>query len=78
MAKKPEILEVAFKPAKGGVVSETRTRTPRGGQGGGPSFEHDSEQGVHPTMEHAVAHLKSSLGHCFGAAPEAEVEEPKE
>lgn len=65
MAKKPELLEVSYRPAKGGVVSETRTRTKRSGQGGGPDFDHESETGVHPSLEHAQAHMASVLSDCF-------------
>lgn len=67
MAKgKSEVCEVSFKPAKGGLVSETRTKSKRGGQGGGPDYDYETENGVHSTLEHASKHLKSTLGHHFG------------
>ena len=77
-ARKGEVLGIEFKPAKGGLVSETHMRYKRGGQGGGPDWDHESETGVHPNMEHAHAHLEAMMGHCFGAGeakePNAEVE----
>ncbi len=50
--------EVTFRPAKGGhSISSTRFKTARGGQGGGPSFDYNSEETMHPTAEHAAKHL---------------------
>lgn len=60
--KKPELVEVAYRPAKNGIISETRTRTPRGGQGGGPDFDHDTEMGVHANAQDAQAHLGKLMG----------------
>jgi hypothetical protein len=80
MAKNGEVCEVSFKPAKGGVISETRTKMKRGGQGGGPDYDYKTENGVHPSMEHASAHLKSTLGHSFTdteAEENAEANPPK-
>lgn len=68
MARKPEVVGIEFKPAKGGMMSETRTRQQRSGQGGGPLMEHDSEMAIHPTMDHAKAHLEKCMGHCFGSS----------
>jgi hypothetical protein len=59
---KRELLEVSYRPAKGGLISETRTRTPRGGQGGGPDFDHETEQAVHKNLKHAQAHLAKCMG----------------
>lgn len=72
--KKPKIIAMEFRPAEGGMVSETHTETPRGGQGGGPMMDHDSETAVHGSMEHAVAHMKKHMGHCFKGGGEAEAE----
>lgn len=62
---KPEVKEVSFKPAKGGVVSETRKEVKRGGQGGGPMHDYEHETAVHPDMESAHAHLSAMMSHCF-------------
>lgn len=64
--KKPEVTGIEFRPAQGGMMSETHTRTQRSGQGGGPLMEHESEMAIHPSMEHAKAHLEKCMGHCFG------------
>lgn len=62
---KPTVTSVEFRPAKGGVVSETRTETKRGGQGGGPMCDYDSATAVHPTLESAADHLKKHMGNAF-------------
>ena len=72
---KPEVVAVEFRPLKeGGVMSTTRTETKRGGQGGGPSMDYESEDRAHSTMEDAHAHLTKCLGHCMpeGKADEAD------
>lgn len=62
---KPEIEGVHFKPAKGGLISETSMKFKRGGQGGGPMHDYEHETAVHPTMEHAQAHLAKMMSqHC--------------
>lgn len=66
---KREVEAVEFRPAKGGVISETKTKVHRGGQGGGPDYDYEREETGHPTHEHAAAHLKKMLGHAFGQAP---------
>jgi hypothetical protein len=71
MTRKGEVTEVGFRPAKGGVVSETRRRFKRSGQGGGPDFDHETETAVHATPESAAAHLKTVLGHAFAESTEA-------
>ena len=78
MARKREVVAIEFKPAKGGIASETHFREHRGGQGGGPLMEHESEMGVHPDMASATAHLEKHLGHCFGSAEHHEPAEEKE
>lgn len=62
---KSTITGVDFTPAKGGVISTTSMKTKRGGTGGGPDYEHKSEQTIHPTLEHAQAHLKAKMGGFF-------------
>lgn len=65
---KSTIESVSFRPAKGGVISETSHRTKRSGQGGGPMHDYDHETAVHPSMEHAQAHLGKMLGDCYGSS----------
>lgn len=65
-SRKGETVGVEFKPATGGIISTTHMRFKRGGQGGGPDFDHEHEEAVHPTMEHAVGHLRTTLGGVFG------------
>lgn len=67
---KPEVKEVSFKPAKGGIVSETRKEVKRGGQGGGPNYDYEHETAVHPTIESAHAHLTAMMGHAFAGKEE--------
>jgi hypothetical protein len=72
-----KVCEISFRPADtGGAESETRTEYKRGGQGGGPDVEYDHETGIHPTLEHAVKHLKETLGPHFGNLKEPGPEEP--
>lgn len=76
MGKPGKVCEISFRPAEGGAVSETRTEYKRGGQGGGPDVDYDHETAVHPTLEHAVKHLKAALGPAF-AGQHAEEPEPE-
>lgn len=69
---KGEVKEVSFKPAKGGIVSETRREFKRGGQGGGPSHDYEHETAVHPDMKSAHAHMAAMMGHCFKGEKEGE------
>jgi hypothetical protein len=73
---KKELVSVELRPAKGGVISRTNMKTSRGGQGGGPSYDHNSEETVHPTMEHMQAHIGKMMGMAFpkGAEPTPEPE----
>jgi hypothetical protein len=68
---KGEVQEVSFRPAEGGLVSETHTKFKRSGQGGGPDFDHERETAIHPTIEHAHDHLSAMLGHHFGTEKKA-------
>jgi len=72
--RKPGHVEsISFRPAEGGLVSETTTKYKRGGSGGGPDSEYDRETGIHPTIEHAIAHLKETMGHHYkGGKPAKE------
>lgn len=54
---KRTVESVEFRKAKGGVISETRFKTARGGQGGGPDCDYNHETAIHTTAEHAQAHL---------------------
>jgi hypothetical protein len=73
--RKGRLCEISFRPAEGGAISETRTEYKRGGQGGGPDVDYDHETAVHPTLEHAVKHLKKELGPHFHEEPEEEDED---
>lgn len=65
--KKPgQVMGVRYEPADGGMVSHTETRFARGGQGGGPEYDHETKPGVHKSMASAVKHLKATMGDCFG------------
>jgi hypothetical protein len=72
---KGRLCEISFRPADGGAISETRTVYKRGGQGGGPDVDYDHETAVHPTLEHAVKHLKKELGPHFQEEYEGEDED---
>lgn len=72
---KGEVESVQFKPAKGGVISETRHKIKRGGQGGGPLHDYEHETAVHPTIESAHAHLTAMMGHSFAGKAEEKEEE---
>jgi hypothetical protein len=75
---KTAIESLEYKPADGGVVSETRSKVSRGGSGGGPSYDYDHKTAVHSSLEDAKAHLESCLGHCFAGSKEESVREPDE
>lgn len=74
MGKPGKVCEISFRPAKGGAVSETRTEYQRGGQGGGPDVDYEHETAVHPTMAHAVNHLKNHLAEAFPQGDRSSVE----
>ena len=75
---KPEVVRISFEPAEGGLVSETHMKYKRGGQGGGPDYDHETERGIHSTMEDAQAHLEEHFGKHFGAKKAAKAPEPPE
>ena len=75
MAKKSEIDGMTLRPASGGVVSETTTKTKRSGQGGGPSHEYETETAVHPSAEHLMGHIQKHMGDCFGDGHEESKDE---
>lgn len=54
---------VEFRPAKGGLVSETRMAEK--GDKFGPSFKR--ETGIHPSIGHAKRHLDMLFGKNVGA-----------
>jgi hypothetical protein len=74
---KSTVEHLSFRPAKGGVISELSMRTKRSGQGGGGMHDYESETTVHPTMEHAKAHLEKHMGDCFGGSEKSEASEGK-
>jgi hypothetical protein len=51
--------ELSFSPAKGGMIS----RTSQSSAGDGPYQE--PEHTIHPSMSHAIAHLKRTFGHLY-------------
>lgn len=57
-----ELIEVSFKPATGGMISETRHKM--GGGKFGPDYKHDTA--VHGSLGHAVRHLKAAFGKASG------------
>ncbi len=74
-----EVTGLRFKPAENGLMSEMSHRTFRGGQGGGPDYDHGSTDTIHPSMHHAMQHLKKNMGHVFGnPMPEAETDSAPE
>lgn len=54
----PGARSVEFTPAKGGLVSKTR------GENADGSYA-EPIQGIHPSLSHAVQHLKTTLGHVY-------------
>jgi hypothetical protein len=64
---KGEISEIRLEPMpKGqGVISHTESKFKRGGQGGGPMNDYETEKNHHPDEESLHAHIKAKLGHCF-------------
>lgn len=53
---------IEFKPAKGGVISETRVRKTTPGR---DYPDYTTETAVHASVEDAIDHLKSKLESCF-------------
>ena len=76
--KSGEVHSIEFKPAKGGLISSTHLRFKRGGQGSGPDYDNETEMAVHPTIEHAAAHLKTRFGRTFKSEPAAEEQSSEE
>lgn len=58
MAEQTDIDSIDFKPATGGLISTTR-RMSKGGKFG-PDYK--SETAVHPSLDHAVRHMKKTFG----------------
>lgn len=65
-ADKGKVHSLEFRPAKGGIISRTVMAHKRGGHGGGPDYDHSSEERVHPDMDSAKAHLESTMGSDMG------------
>lgn len=53
-----ELQDVTFRPAKGGLISETSHRI----KGGKFGQDYKRETAVHGSLGHAVRHLKSVMG----------------
>jgi hypothetical protein len=60
--RKGEFHSLEFRPAKGGAVSTTRMKYKRGGQGGGPDYDYESQEEVHPNMQSAHDKIKAVMG----------------
>lgn len=68
---KREIESLTFRPAKNGVISEASFRTQRGGQGGGPVHDYDSDKPMmHRTREEAHAEVDRHFGKHWGDSTE--------
>jgi hypothetical protein len=59
---KESVESVEFRKAKGGMVSETRYKSKRSGQGGGGDYDYRHETAIHPNAEHAGKHLAKMFG----------------
>ena len=77
-SREGSVRSVRFEAAKGGIISHTEKAYARGGQGGGPLEDIEHKPEVHPTMEHAKAHLEATMGHCFGEGSKEKEEKPEE
>lgn len=69
---------VEFRPADGGLVSETRGKLKSPGKGKsmiGPEYKHST--GVHTTLSSAVAHMKKNLAHHFAKKKSGETMKKK-
>jgi hypothetical protein len=53
-----KISSVSFEPANGGLISKSH------GEDGVPGYSAPNAT-IHPSMSHAIQHLKSTLGHVF-------------
>ena len=56
---------VEFRPADGGLVSETRGKAKLSGKGRDAMTDYKHSTGVHTTLASAVAHMKKHLSHHF-------------
>ena len=77
---KPELIGIRIEPLdnRSGVISHVEKRIRRGGQGGGPDADYETERTHHPTMEHLHEHLAEHLGHCFQETEEEPGESEKD
>lgn len=55
------VISVEFEPAEGGMISRTRTRGDDD-EDYGPT---ESKTAIHPTADHAAAHLVTTMASCF-------------
>lgn len=73
---KRELEHVRFEPAEDGAMSTASFKVKRGGQGGGPTHDYESDKPViHPTLKHAQDHLATVMGDCFASEEEPGKEE---
>lgn len=64
MAKRV-VHEMVISPAKhppGSYTTETRFKKARGGQGGGPAYEYETEHGAHESLDGLHDHIDKMLG----------------
>jgi hypothetical protein len=71
---KGKLIELTFRPAEGGALSEGIRHIPRGGQGGGGDFDVHRFEAIHSTKAHAVNHLKNHLAEMFPQGDRSSVE----
>lgn len=71
---KSEVHEMRLEPLDGqsGVISHTTHKLARGGQGGGPDYDYDTEKIHHPTLKHLTSHIAETMGQHFGKESAAE------
>lgn len=62
MPEQTDVDSIEFKPATGGLVSHTS----RMEKGKGDYGMHKREIAVHPSLAHAMRHMKVTLGASFG------------
>ncbi len=62
MADHKEVMEVSFKPAAGGMISETRTK----GKAGKFGHDYENHVAVHGSIGHAARHLKKVMEYAEG------------
>ena len=57
-----------------GVIAHNEMKIKRGGQGGGPMYDHETHTTIHPTLDSIHEHIATHCQHCFS---EGEPREPE-